>query len=877
MWRRTNTITSLVLLWIAVCGAAGAAAQQTDPLGSYLRERGLDDLYAEYLSARLEREAGETRVATARELAEVYIRLLESSDEAKGRERWASRASTLLRLVPEADSPDLQINVARAAYMQAEAIAERARLRLADPDEIVRAERILRDIVPQLVYIGQASHRRAELLENQLGRQLDRDDEDRVTTDLAEARRQRSFAFYFSGWACYYLSVLTEDPAFAEQALRHFGWLLNAGSGEPASIEGLQSGLLRFEHVARSAVGAGLACGRTGRIVEAQAWLDAVARETAVPTEIRAQIPARKAAVFAEGKLWRDLDTLARRRLSPESGEADPLFARLIAVLALDELAGAGGGRSSELLRRLADDAFGSLIAAGEIAQVADLARHYGPDRIRGEGFVPSYVRGLLALDAARAARDAGGNENAEAVVRARFVEAAETLQRAVDAPDAGGYAREAIQARFDAGAAWFEAGRPADALRALEAVWTAAEEAALREQALWLAVVALDEAVSAGRDDLRADRDRVAVLYLTTYSATERASLLAIRPGTAGLLTAEQAIDILLSTPAGSPTYTDARRRAAVLLYRQYRGASGTDATLAAERYMVLAEELLAADRAALRELSASAGRELAESIVVSCRRLADAALGVEPPSVDRARFALESIDRVAAFAGLDIGDIESELAFRRLQIALIEDDPQDRSRAMRSLETAGSDYLLIARRLVYRDAVNQWLDAPSAAGRAEAVVRAGLPVADDLTDDPRQTAVRLGVLDTVAQAAFDWWRRGGGTPALDAGLRASDALLEAGVGEAELLAQRAQMLAAADRRGDALEAWRRVLAAADPTSLRWFEARLESLRILAETDPTSAREAAAQFRALHPRLGPESLRPAFRDVLERIESGGG
>ena len=130
----------------------------------------------------------------------------------------------------------------------------------------------------------------------------------------------------------------------------------------------------------------------------------------------------------------------------------------------------------------------------------------------------------------------------------------------------------------------------------------------------------------------------------------------------------------------------------------------------------------------------------------------------------------------------------------------------------------------------------------------------------------------VRVGVLDTVTQAAFAWWEAGGGTPAIEAGLSASETLLELGGGGAEVLARQARFLEASGDPAGALDAWRAALGSAAPESRGWFEARLESLQILAGSDPAMAQEVARQFVTLHPKLGPPEFRPRFRALVERI-----
>jgi hypothetical protein len=870
MLRRSSVILA------ALVGIASRAAAQPGVVGEYLRQRGLEDLYAEYLLDDLSRQSGAERATSAQVLAEIYVRLMDESPDAAERQRWADQARTLLRVVPEADSPALQINLAKSIYLRAEEAAERHALRLASEREIAEAERSLRDILPVFLEIAQEANRESERLDAELSRDLAREDEDRVTAALTEARRRRSLAFYFAGWSSYYMAVLTGDASRAEQGLRHFGWLLGASDGAPATLDRLQPGLLRFEHVARSAVGAGLCSAVTGRILEANGWLDAVGRSTDVDAAVVAQLPARRAVVFAHGQMWPDLDTLARRGLTPASGEGDPMFARLVAVLALEELTRNGAGRHAELLRRLSSEAFATLVAAGQIQQLVDLVQRYGPDLLGSGGFVPLYVRGLVELEEARRAAGEVVGVPSDPVIQLRFLQAAATLTEAVAAAGEGEYQAERARALYEAGSALYQGGRPEDAASLLERVWTLTDDAELRERSLWLAVVALDQAVEGGRSDLGERRDRAATLFFSSYPASEQAAMLAMRPSTARLLSEGEAIEILLGTPSSAPAHADARRRAAALLYRAYRAAEPIDRDPIAERFMAVCEEVIAEDSRRLRELGSAEARTLAESIVVAARRLADAALGVVPPRIDRARTALDAVDRTAAFAGLDLGEARAEIVFRRLQIASAEGGSAAADRLLEELTELGGVHATTARRLLYRDAARAWIDSPADIAAARRVVSHGTDVAIELGEGPQQLGARVGVLETVARAADTVWKAESDPAMLRAALDARTQMLDLGAGDAATLRPHAHNLAAASRSEEAVVVWRRLLQSLAPGSDGWFEARYESLKLLATLDPSAAAIAAEQFRALHPDLGPPEWRQRFATLLEGVRPAG-
>src|SRR3954468_7682014 len=95
------------------------------------------------------------------------------------------------------------------------------------PEEQKEAETVIRSVVGTFQDIGVKLGRRVEALEK---RETTAREEDQGTlrTDLSEARRLRSLAMYYAGWGNYYLAYLGNKPQQATEALKEFGWLLNA-------------------------------------------------------------------------------------------------------------------------------------------------------------------------------------------------------------------------------------------------------------------------------------------------------------------------------------------------------------------------------------------------------------------------------------------------------------------------------------------------------------------------------------------------------------------------------------------------------------------------------------------------------------------------
>ncbi|RNC81559.1 MAG: hypothetical protein ED559_07150 [Phycisphaera sp.] len=869
---RLNEFILALLVCIHAFGSIARAQENKNPLEQYLIRHSLEDLLAEHLVENLDNAVGTERVEVAQKLANLYVDLLDNAESEADRKYWSDRASNLLRLVPESDSPNLRINLAKAAYIRAERIAESNRLRLASDEERAQAERILRDASATFLAIAQGAHQRSQVLERRLSERLEQEVEAEVSSQLSEARQQRSLGFYYAGWSEYYYALISGDRSHAGRALRHFGWLLSARDGEEASFDRLQPGLLQYDHVARAATGAALACSLLDRHVEAVAWLDAIEANTDAPQEIRDQVYDRRVWVYAKAGMWADLELMIRRTRA----SGDPLSAitaRLLVVGSMESLVGAEGqGRSRELIRRLADIGLKDLINEGEVAHVLELVRVFGTAPLGDTGFIPLYVKGLLALDRAEEAREASGEIGdgpvSDDAVAAFFREAGNLLLASVDEPDAVSHVNERVRAITTAGTAFYLSGDLILAADVLERAIGSARTPEQAEDALWLAVVALEEAVEAGDTSLTPRRDQAAQLYLSTYAGSERSARLLMRPGTAGLVPDSEAVDILISIPPVSANYLAARRQASQLLYRIYRNSAVDQRVFAGERFLDVASQLVRNEQTEVRSGDVDRAKQAADSLVLRARQIADVALGLSPADIERATLALDTLDRVAGYASIDISGIEPEIVYRRLQIAAAEENRELTEIHYQQLALLDGGFLSTAQRLLYRQGVQDWLDDPLDAEAARSVVKYGTAVIDQFSSQEPSSRALLGVLETVAQASGSLWELKRDHEMLETALAMNERLIDSSAGSGPVLKRQAYLLERASREPEALDVWRRLVNGLDPETDAWYEARYESIRLLKELDRPAAVEAMNQHVLLYPGLGPDP----WRDRLQML-----
>jgi len=893
MWAAAERTARTLLAGLAVLVAPVLAAAQTDTgaepgytpaapataVESYLERLGLRTLLADQLADRLTTAQGEERRAIAERLAAIYVEQLAAAATPEQRAAWEQRSRDLLRQVPEVDSYELRLNLARVIYVAAEEVLERHRLRLATEEEAAEAGRSLRAIAPEVADLATKLHGRVESyerLEESVGGSRDAET---IAQNLADARRLRSQAFYYSGWIQYSLAYLTRNERHAVEALKSFGWLLNARGGNPASPERVSAGLFKYEHVARAAIGCALAASLRGADVEAVRWLDAVAGAPELPASVQEQILPRRITILAAAKRWADLERAIRlARRSDRSGagpEVQPLSvvaARLLAIVSLE-----ADPATRHVTEKLAAIALGDLVTAGEVAQVLDLVKRYGTLPIGDTGFIVHYVRGMQIYENTRDAHRAAGrpDEPAEAPeLINNYRQAAALLADALRQPDAANFGNEGSRAAMIVGLCHYYAGEFADAADRFLESWRSATTPDAGEEPLWLAVLALDRAVRAGETSVRPRRDEAAALYLKTYAGTERAARLLVGLGSSGLLEDEAAVRILLGVPTGSPVYAHARREAARLLYAMYRRARDGERDFAATRFLAVAEELLAADRRVVASGSAEEARAAADAVVLRVRQILDAVLGSSTPDLGRAESALRTLDEVAAIAGLDLSGHEAELTFRRLQILLARGDTDAAEQLASQIETQRGPFADAAVRMLYRAAATAVQRAGDGATDEQLlnVVRHGRRIIERSGSTPAALAdaATLSLHSVVADAAMRLYDRSKDESMRDLALTLDRAILKAVPRSEAALRRVARLAEEAGEEAEALESWRLLLAGAQAGTPAWYEARYHSIRLLARTDLVRAREAMRQHKVLYPSLGP----PPWGDKLRELDA---
>lgn len=866
-----------------------ASAQESIPadetLEAYLAERNLTSVLAAHFRRQLAEGAPEERVAAAEALGKLYVKMLGEAKDPVRRQELEDQSRELLKIVPEAESFELRINLAKATYLQVEDMVERERLRLSNPTERTEATRILRSVLPVFEELASKLSRKVDQLEKREPYARETDLE-QLRAELTDARRLRSLARYYAGWAQYYTALSDKNGAAARRALEDFGVILNAVPGKPASIERLPNELLRYEHVARAAVGCALCASFLDNDVEASRWLDAVEGAESLPPEVADQLFSRRLIVSAAAQHWADVELRVKRRRAPEPGEPEKrltiIEARLLAVLSLEAARDAAtrpGLRT--VAERMGQIALADLVEQGEIGHVLDLVRLFGTAPIGDSGFIVAYVRGLQAYDKAREAHKAAGSPDeptSDSGAANLYHEAADLLAAAIKSDDASKFSKETAKAGIRQGLSLFYASDFVAAAESFQAAADASKDTASRRDALWYAIVTLDRAVEQGRSSQVSVRDRLATLYLQEFPGTENAAKLLLRQTRADRLSDAKAVEILLNVPKDSPMYESARRQAARMLYSAYKRASVSERDFAALRFAEVAEQVLKMEQARALASRDSEGREAAEAVVLRVRQLADALLSASAPDIPRVEAAFAVLRAIENQHTLDLKPLEAEFAFRRLQIAVSRGDEAAARREMDGLRDAGGAYARAADRLMYRRALTRWRASPLETAVARDVVAYGLRVLAELEQagtKPGEASI-IALRDSIADAAAAVFRAGSELHMRDLAIKLDRAQLEAGQRTGASLRRLGELLEHANDLVAAVSAWQELLIGTPEGTDAWYEARYHSIRLLITVSPSEASAAMSQFRALHPDLGPESWRDKFLELDLKLKDLG-
>ncbi len=835
----------LTTIWCA------AGTHADDAVTAYLQRHQLHELLAVHLEQQLDDANPDQQRDLLMQLADIYTRLLESTDDPDRRASLEARSRRLIALTDADGAEELRLALLRTAYRRVERVAENHRLRLASSDELAEARETIEATVPDLQDLTTRLQRRTLALDRQLSR-TSSTGVAVVNERLNQARRLHQQSSFLTAWALYHDAWLNDRVQSARAAEELFATLLMSDTPRPRPQD-ISVDLRGQEPFARAILGMALCKSITsdvGASSTALSWLELLEHESTYPG-LRRQVTIWKIAVLAEHQSFRSIGSLLHDAMNSEQ-TLPSTWLRLVAVHALE--ADPADMEARSLVRRSVTQ----LAAQGELDQILDLANRYGTDRLGRQGFALRYVNGLISY---RAARDLHGSETPatdEAII-AGYHEAIEHLQQALAEHDAEQYPAAIGACRQLKAWALYYLGEYADASIAFE---QAATELPEREadDALWMAIVCFDRIDT--KDDAFVEKQQALIAhYIEKYPESHRASSLVLRDAVALERLSDDDLQLLREVPADHASRDSASRRIAEELYQRFRESKGDTKVNHGEEFLDKVNRLLTSDHA--------------NGMLLMIRRALEVALHPDIGRGSIAQTALQQFDRLVDRGEVDSSEYAEEMKLRRLQERLLDGDDGMAQHLADALWDADprSIWARLASRAMFSHAYQyQPADDPI---RLQLITRHGGRVIREFEDDPdaMQHAQVRGYHAAVADALYRLWESSGESQHGRAALFLYQRLLTVEPRNATYLRAAARLAGDLEELAFAADCWRRLAAGSPSGSNQWFEARFELIAILKESNPAQARRVLEQHVILFPQYGPEPWRSRFQRLERELQ----
>ena len=846
-----------------------AAPARADELLEYLDTRGLDALAALRIEELASAATGDEKAQLLDRMADLYARMLDNTTEPAAQALLLGRADELADRIVSAKGDNLRVAAARTRYRSAARVAEAVRAGM--PGDANGAAELLTQQIDTLLEISARAEKRA----TDIDRRIDSGDAMRAES-LQEAKdRENALAGvsrYLAAWSLVYRGFLRDDVKDADRAAAIFVPLLGGRDGKLAPGE-VSEPLRADELYASSILGLALAKAPSGGYAEAARWLALLEHEETAPSVRDARVGWSMVAAL-EARAF----GAARELLSRLGGRDDAAnWARVAASRAI-ERGGSNSPAGEKDASQLLGEAIALLAAKRDLTAIRDLTRKYG-DGILGEdqsGFVPQYVRAVRLYDEAQSLVAAAGNQKERLeseTVRAPSRAAADAMTAALAAADAKGFPEAVNACRLMQAWSLRGAGDFTGAAAAFEAV-SADTVGDRAEEASRLAILSLDDArrkttVAAERKAIDEDLVKRVDAFLTRFPGSDHVPELLVRKVAAMAEPSAGDVNQLLQVKPDSKDWLVSRRQALEGIYRTFR-AGKEPREESGRRYVAVLGELPVDPATGLPAASSAIARQALEVLLAS-----------EVRAVTTAQAMLAALDKAAAAGQFDLREAEEEIAYRRLQLAMLSDRWADVEAALAPFEktTATKLWADAALRLAVRGAEGKrrsvGTDAPERGAYVATILRAGDAiferaggVAAALEASSPDAPALAQIASILLDARTELVRSNGDRDEALRGLALTDLLLAKRPNDGTLLRAGATFAEAAGQLDRASDLLRSLVGGLPSRTEPWFSAKVDQLRVLAKLSPERARAVLAQYRALYPDLGPEPHRSRILEI---------
>ena len=850
---------SCSMLTLALLGLLTPA--RGDDLLEYLDARGLDSLAALRVEELAARATAEERAQLLDQLADLFSRMLDGANDPATHARLLERADALADDLLTAKGDRLRVASARARYRDAARLAEGIRAGIAG--DAAPAIVLLATQADVLQKVSERAGKRADDFDKRAERAqgLSRD------VLIEQMQGERSLvgqSRYLAAWSLLYRGFLVNDSASTKAALAIFIELLGGRDGKLTPKE-VSEDLRGDEAFASAILGLALAKSRVEGYGEGARWIELLDdKDTFAGT--REALPGWTMVAALEGRAFKAArEQLKDLALRDDAGN----WARVAVSRAIED------GSNDEDAQLLLSEGIAMLAAKRDLNAIRDLVARYGEGILGSDStrFVPRYVRAVKLYDASQTAMLLAGEDRIKLKspqVRDPSIAAAEALGLALEAEDAKTYADAAVSCTLMRAWSLRGAGRFDDAAKLFDSV----SENALGERAedaARFAITCFDDAHRATTDQTSRDAAEIVLVaridaYLSRFPGSDHVPELLIRKVAATAEPTNTDVDQLMRVSSDSKDWLTSRRQALAGLYRTFRGGK-TDRVETGRRYLAVLAELPVDPKTKLPASSAAIARQALEVVLSNEMRDTQTAISL-----------IAALEIAGAEGQFDLRSAEEEIAYRRLQIAILSDRWADAEAALAPFEKVEATPLWAdaALRLAMRGAEAKRraiaADAPERGGYVATIVRAGDAIfvraggpAAALAASNENAAVHAQLGRLALDARIEMIERAADAKQAAAGLILAEALLVKAPLDATLLRGAALCAEATGDYALASDRLRSLVGGLPSQTTPWFRAKADQIRVLSKLDPSRARIVMDQFRAMNPQLGPEPFRAQF------------
>jgi|GEM_PF-1083847 len=864
---------------LSLCmGCIGGAARADDVL-DFLEARGLDSLAALRVEELASKASPEDRAQLLDRLAEIFARVLDTTEDQATQERLLARADALVEELATAKGDALRVSAARTRYRDAARLAEGIRAGI--PGDATAASATLSAQAAALLEVAKRAEKRAADIDKRAERASG------LARDLAvdamdEERSMAGQARYLAAWSLLYRGFLAKSQEDTTRARTIFGDLLGASDGK-LNPDDISDDLRSDEAFASAVLGYALATARVQGFAESFKYLKLLESDETHPS-VGDALPGWKLIAALEARSFGDARQLFTR-VAPRDDAAN--WARVAVSRAVEDGDAANSSGGAKDAAVLLNEAVATLAARRDLGAIRDLVGRYGEGILGADaaGFVPRYVRAVRLYDDAQSAIAKAGEDEDKlksAEVRGPSQEAADALGAALEAADIKQYEDAAQSCRLMRAWSLRGAGRFADGAKAFDEV-AGASLGERAEDAARAAIACIDDQHRqttdvASRD--AAEKELISRIdaYLSRFPASDAVPSLLVRKIALVADPASGDIERLLQVRPDTKEWLPSRRQALSALYRAFRaGKEPREET--GKRYLQI-----------LGELPADPKTQLPASSPAIARQALEVVLANEVRDLKTAMSLIAALEAAGAAGEFDLRAADEEIAYRKLQLAILSERWADVEAALAPFEKPEATELWAdaALRLAIRGAEGKRRstpsDSPARAGYVATIVRAGDAIllraggpAVALADTTKDSQAYAQLARVALDARVELVKSSADADSAKAGLPIAEALLAKTPRDATILRAAAGLAEAAGNYEDAANHLRALVGGLPARTNPWFEAKVDQMRVLAKLDPVRARTVIDQYRTLYPDLGPEPWRTRIAEIDATVPKSSG